>query len=53
VAAGVAALGAVVASYDGSGPTGAEFLRGLSLALAIGGVVELAGALLAWRGVKK
>ncbi len=50
---GVAVLGAVVASRAGSGPPVHGFLGGLSLALGIGGAVELMGALIAWRWVAK
>jgi hypothetical protein len=46
---GAAVLGAVVASRSGNGPAGRGFLGGLSLALAIGGAVELLGGVVAWR----
>jgi hypothetical protein len=42
-----------MASRASTGLAGGGFLGGLSLALAIGGAVELMGALIAWRCLTK
>jgi EmrB/QacA subfamily drug resistance transporter len=50
---GVAILGAVFATYAGQQPTGPEFFAGLRPALGIGGLAELAGAVITFSFIRR